>query len=101
MNGYAFSSHGVLPEAEAPFLSLQHAIRNLADAGRRTPCNGPDVDCWTSDSAEDRAEAAEACRFGCPVIELCARFADANQEKGHVFGGVDRTPPPRTEREAA
>lgn len=54
----------------------------------RPPCH--DDDRWTSDSPDDRARAAELCA-GCAVLVPCGTFADAADERFHVWGGVDRS----------
>lgn len=86
MAGYG--SFGIKPEAEPLFLALQLAIRDLNDDGRRVPCQ-VDPDPFTSEDKADRAEAAEACRHGCPVRLGCLRMAVANNEPAHVWGGHD------------
>lgn len=94
------ADYGIRAEAEPLYLALQLSIRDRNDDGRRTPCQ-TDPDPFTSDDREDRAEAAEACRRGCPVLELCGRYADAQGERWGVLGGVDRTPNPRKKEAAA
>lgn len=39
-----------------------------------------------------QVEAAQRICFQCPVIDLCAKYADDNQETWGVWGGVDRSP---------
>lgn len=84
-------------DALTAFVELLHAQRELADAGRTWPCQ-IDPEPFTSDSRDERAEAAEACA-GCPLLEPCGRYADAAEERHHVWAGVDRVPPPRTKRQ--
>jgi len=48
---------------------------------------------WTSDDADDRAQAARWC-LGCPVLDECGAAADEHDERFGVFGGRDRTPSP-------
>lgn len=84
----ALSSFGVKPNAEAPMLALLTGLRDLNDDGRRTPCE-VDPDPFTSENKGDRAEAAEACRHGCPVRLGCLRMAVTNDERAHVWAGHD------------
>lgn len=73
---------------------LTHALLDLADQGRATPCQGRRRDRWTSDDATDRAWAASVCStLGCPVLEQCAAAADEQGERHHVWGGRDHTSP--------
>ena len=72
--------------------ALGHA---LADQGHATPCQGRRRDRWTSDDAEARSWAATVCvTLGCPVLVQCGAAADEFKAAHHVWGGVDRTPPP-------
>lgn len=65
----------------------------VATAEARTPCQA-DPGRFISEEVEDRREAAQAC-VGCPVLTLCAQFADLNRETSNVWGGRDRTPRPK------
>lgn len=65
----------------------------VATAEARTPCQA-DPGPFISEEVEDRREAAQAC-VGCPVLSLCAQFADLNRETSNVWGGRDRTPRPK------
>jgi len=73
---------------------LGHALLEIAEQGRATPCQGRRRDRWTSDRAEDRAWAATVCvGLNCEVLAECGAAAD---EQGELFGtwaGRDRTPP--------
>lgn len=72
---------------------LDLALLTLAARGRRPRCGEyGGAELWTSDDADDRAQAATWCH-GCPVLELCGSAAEERLEKRHVWGGVDRTPP--------
>jgi hypothetical protein len=71
--------------------ALNAALIELADAGRRTPCQGRYRDNWTSDDPDERTEAARAC-LGCPIIELCSATAAESREHWHVWAATDRTP---------
>lgn len=76
---------------------LTHALARLELAGRTWPCrNRPE---WLSDSAEDRAEAAEACQ-PCPALTECAAAAQEAREKWHVWGGVDFAAKPKRRKTA-
>lgn len=74
-------------------------LLQLADRQAATPCQGPHGDRWTSDHADDREWAAHCCRL-CPVVAACRLVADETGEKHHVWGGVDRTPPPAKRKSA-
>jgi|JI10StandDraft_1071094.scaffolds.fasta_scaffold387317_3 hypothetical protein len=73
-----------------PHESLTRALLDLADVGRRTPCQ-LDPDPFTSDDWHQRAEAAEQCQ-PCPVLAACD--AVGALERWHVWGGAERTPSP-------
>lgn len=70
---------------------LDRALLDLAAAGRRPVCGEPWSEAlWTSDDADDRAEAARLCQT-CPLLEPCAEAADEADERHHVWGGQDWT----------
>lgn len=74
-----------------PHEALTRALLDLADTGRRTPCQldpGP----FTTDDWHERAGAAERCR-PCPVLAACDAVGDL--ERWHVWGGAERTPTTR------
>lgn len=73
---------------------LGHALLELAEQGRATPCQGRRRDRWTSDDAADREWAAHCCEL-CPVLAACRHVADERDERHHVWGGTDRTAPTR------
>ena len=73
-----------------PHESLTRALLDLADNGRRTPCQ-IDPPRFTSDDWHERAEAAEQCR-PCPVLAACD--AVGATEPAWVWAGADRTPTP-------
>ncbi|HEY5843532.1 MAG TPA: WhiB family transcriptional regulator [Mycobacterium sp.] len=73
--------------------------QRLAEALHATdaPCTGSNRDWWTSDDNDERTAAAFHCA-SCPVLGLCAAYADDARESHHVWAGVDRgkrTKPPR------
>jgi hypothetical protein len=71
---------------------LTLVLLELADRGRRTPCQGRHRDRWTSDDAEEREWAASVCStLGCAVLEACGAAADEQDERYGVWGGRDRT----------
>lgn len=70
-------------------MALRLGIDRLADRDRRTPC-GVDPEPFVSDDPQIRLEAEIACR-SCPVLDLCAAYADAADERWHVWGGRDRS----------
>ena len=72
--------------------ALDHALLELAEQGRATPCQGPRGDRWTSESAEDRDWAAAVCTsLVCPLLVQCGAAADEAKERFAVWGGRDRT----------
>lgn len=80
----------IRPEAVGAFLVLDTALLRLTEAGRSTPCQNDPTPFFDDDKAT-RTEAAEACGL-CPVRRQCATFAEANDERGGVWGGRDTTP---------
>ena len=75
--------------------ALGRALADLADRGWRTPCQGRRRDRWTSADATDREWAAAVCvGAGCPVLVQCGDAGAEFKAAHHVWGGVDRTPPP-------
>ncbi len=78
---------------------LGQALLEVAEQGRLTPCQGRRRDRWTSDDAAEREWAASVClTLACRVLEQCAALADERDERHHVWGGRDRTPPPAASR---
>lgn len=75
-------AHGLPVEAQALHLAL-----SLAAEQSRPPCRGRDE--WTSDGADDKAAALEACAF-CPIQSPCAAYARAADERHGVWSGIDR-----------
>lgn len=79
------------PRARASRRRLDDALAVEARMGRLTPCQRePEV--FTADghdAASQRAEAARRCH-SCPVLTECAEYADAADERWHVWGGTDR-----------
>lgn len=70
---------------------LDGALVNLAAAGRRPVCGEPWSEAlWTSDDADDRAEAARLCQR-CPLLAPCAAAAEEADERHNVWGGRDYT----------
>ena len=80
---------GIQEAAIPTWLALALALDQLEAGGRLTPCRA-DPEPFFSVRRVDREEAAAACLLGCPVLQLCARFADLNGERWGVYGGVDR-----------
>jgi len=82
--------------------ALGHALLELAEQGRRTPCQGRRRHRWTSDDATEREWAAAVCvGLACEVLEQCGAAADELDERFNVWGGTDRTPPPVSRRRSA
>lgn len=79
-----------------PHESLNRALLDLADTGRRTPCQ-LDPDRWTSEDYRTRAEAAADCQ-PCPALAACDAVGAC--EGFHVWGAVDRTPTTRKQMTA-
>lgn len=65
---------------------LRIALMAAEDRGDRVPCQGRDE--WISESAEERLEAAQACR-PCPVTSLCHEAALEDPPSWTVRAGVD------------
>lgn len=83
----------------AEWRSLLDAIASTQDRGGSTPClNDPER--FTSESRQQRAEAAAACSH-CPVLSECRAYADAQAESWHVWAGTDRSPTTRTKEQTA
>ena len=85
------SAFTVRAEAMPAWVALGSALEDTT-----TPCQR-EPELFVDDSVTLRRQAAAACVM-CPVINLCARFADANAEGFGVWGGVDRTPTERRRR---
>lgn len=79
-----------------PHEALTRALLDLADDGRRTPCQ-LDPAPFTSDDWHERTEAAEQCH-PCPVLTACD--AAGATERWHLWGGRDRTPTTRRKESA-
>lgn len=61
----------------------------IAESGP-TPCaTAPET--WVADKSAQQAIAAAACQ-ACPVLTLCAEYADAAKERGSVWAGRPRQP---------
>jgi len=72
----------------AAYVALLDAIGQLDGL---VPCR-LEPDLWTSEDAEERAEAALRCQ-PCPVLAECHRAATARPRVTFgVWGGRDRTP---------
>ena len=77
-------------EAEA---ALTRALLDLAERNQRPPCWRDSR--FTSDDADERAEAAAEC-IECPIVAPC--WSACQSEVAGVWGGVDRNgsrPPAR------
>jgi hypothetical protein len=79
---------------------LTLALIALADRDKRTPCQGPHCDRWTSDDPDEREWAAHMCRM-CPLLRECGEAADETKERFGVWAGRDRTPKSRTTKKAS
>ena len=84
------SPHVLSPEAQRLHLRLVEACEQ-----HRPPCRSRTE--WTSENAEDRAAAAEACGH-CPHQGPCDGYARAAGEHYGVWGGRDRTASASTAR---
>ena len=69
-----------IPKSAMPAWS--HLLGKLD--GERTPCAGRPE--WTSSRAADKRTAIAGCNV-CPVKAACAEYAEANNERGAVWGG--------------
>lgn len=76
-------------DAFAAGAALTAALTELADLEVCTPCQSDPL-AYFADSAAQLADAVEACRH-CPVLALCRGFAEANDERFGVWGGVLRS----------
>jgi hypothetical protein len=72
--------------------SQWQALR-VALAVREPPC-ASDPELWHSRNPGDIKAASDACR-GCHALAPCGRYAQAADEVGAVWAGVDRTKAPR------
>lgn len=81
---------------------LEARVKLLEEHGKRTPCSftSDDNNPWTSEDADDRAAAALSCG-PCPLLALCSDFADEIGASWYVYGGVDRSPKPKTRKAAS
>lgn len=80
-------------EAARAHDQLAHAVADLADQNRSTPCQGEDGALWLSETTDDRLEAARRCA-PCPLLDICDTTARVARERWGVWGGRDRTPRP-------
>lgn len=78
------------PTAHGMSAAVQELHLTLATAAERhrPPCRGRHE--WTSDDADDRAAAVEACGH-CPHQDPCGAYARAAGEQHGVWAGRDRT----------
>jgi hypothetical protein len=75
---------------------LNTALINLAVQGERVRCSDPvDHALWTSDDQRDGGVAVQWCA-DCVLITLCHDAAEERDERHHVWGGRDFTPPKRS-----
>ena len=77
----------IRPAAHDAWNQLQEVL-DEADV----PCR--DRDEWISADPDERAFAAAHCA-GCHAIRQCGDYADAAKEREGVWGGRDRTKPPK------
>ena len=70
---------------------LTVALLSLTDRNERPPCGDPGTsDLWTSEDADERAQAARWCH-GCPISDACSDAANETGERFGVWAGFDRT----------
>lgn len=69
---------------------LTLALRSALESGNRPPCTGPAWRRWTSESADERAEAARLCG-PCSITDACRAAADYHRERWGTWAGRDRT----------
>jgi len=81
------------PGAAEAWARLTVTVADLAETGVIVPCRA-DPEPFASDNRAIREQAAESCA-GCPVLDLCDRYAETQQESALVWGGRDREPPVR------
>lgn len=75
------------PEALDAYAALTVALLEAPDGS--VPCQ-EEPDGFTADRAEERAQAAILCQ-SCPVLDLCAAYAETAKERFGIWGGEDRT----------
>lgn len=73
--------------------ALEYAMRDALDRGLIVPCLGRLE--WTSDDAQERAQAASECD-GCPCLTACSEAAREGEEDWGTWAGVDRSPAKRS-----
>ena len=75
---------------------LSAALLDLADRGRRTPCGDPDdYERWTSEDADELADAATRCP-GCPIFTECEAAAIEKRPAWGIWGGRNYAPRRKT-----
>lgn len=79
-------------DPEAPLRRLLRQLAARDAVGRPVPCR-VDPEPFTSENYRQRAEAAQACG-ACPLLNPCREYAQAQDERWHVWAGVDRRPRP-------
>lgn len=80
--GLSLANMGLDKAAVGPFLHLQAKMTNDP-----TPCYGRKE--WESGKAGDKAFAIAGCLV-CHARPACAEFAETNNERGAVWGGIAR-----------
>lgn len=73
-------------EATAAWVALNEALARTVEP---TPCQRPSSRHLWHGGEFQRAEAASRCQEECPVRQLCARYAEAADERFGVWGGRD------------
>ena len=80
---------GIPVSAQPAYVALCAALDRMAEHGRQPVCTTHPDD-WSADARlRARRDAAEACGH-CPVLQLCAAYADAAEERHGVWAGIDR-----------
>jgi len=75
---------------------LTNALVALADRGRRTPCGDPDdYERWTSEDADELADAATRCP-GCPIFTECEDAASEKRPRWGIWAGRNYAPRRKT-----
>jgi hypothetical protein len=70
--------------------ALSNALLSLTHRDTTPPC-ADGSDRWTSESRDERTDAARLCT-GCPLFDPCGQYADEISAVFGVWSGVDRSP---------
>ena len=80
--GLSLAFMGIPTASMATWMHFQGVLRDDL-----TPCAGRSE--WTSGKARDKATAIAGCNV-CHAKAACAEFAETNNERGAIWGGISR-----------